>query len=105
MADNVQNPAQVTGKSGSYTGDGSQNRAIPHGLGRIPSLVFVAKTSSNDHNHTMMSSSPTILRDINSGVEVTVTSMTAVNFYVGDNLGLTTGGNFNAAVYNWVAIP
>lgn len=32
---------------GTYTGDGTTNRAIPHGLGTIPKFVFLATTNGN----------------------------------------------------------
>lgn len=89
--------------SGTYTGDATQNRAIPHGLGRIPKFVFIAKTPANDHNSTIHSALAQI-NDINNGATTAVTAMDINNFYVGDAGGTASGMNVNLVAYLWSAI-
>jgi hypothetical protein len=106
---NVNNPTPATAtKTGAYSGDGTQNRAIPHGLGTIPSLVIILGVTGADAGRAyhiwdtfagICYSNPAA-----NGVTV-VTGMDATNFYVGD-AGFTILG-CNAVGYDlkWVAIP
>jgi hypothetical protein len=87
---------------GTYTGDGTQNRAIAHGLGRAPKIVFVFN----------LSIASIIIQDAVSGtVECeagplsqiyAVTVADTTNFYI----GFTTGfwGNDGQTSFSFIAI-
>lgn len=87
--------------SGSYTGDGTQNRAIPHGLSKVPKLVRL-HNSSNATFYEVNSS--TNIQEVNQ-TQVSnsaVTAMDTTNFYVGTAVNFL--GNVNLQVHTWVAI-
>jgi len=83
--------------SGNYTGDGTQNRAIPHGLGASPKFVYIID-NTNNLMFFNLSSTEMLRPDAN---EYTVTAWDSTNFYVGQAAGAQ--GNTNAVVYRWVA--
>lgn len=88
-------------ESNSYTGDGNQNRAIPHGLGVVPKFVYVSSDSTARVMWQIKSGS---LHWQRPGAEASgVTAITAwdsTNFYVGDASFYANG---NGVGYNWVA--
>ncbi len=91
---NVNTPILIS--SGAYSGDGTQNRAIAHGLPIIPTIVWIA--SSSGSNNTIRGTK------LNNMVyQVTVTAPDGTNFYVG-----SASPDFYCNVlghsYNWVAI-
>ena len=53
--------------SGSYTGDGTVNRAIPHGLGIVPKCVMSIRIDSNPIVH-FLQGTDTLWRVNNVGV-------------------------------------
>ena len=89
--------------SGSYTGDDTANRAIAHGLGRIPSVVIIKQAGAW---------AALIVKGVaNIGVFWTtpqnaqaVTSMDATNFYVGNAGSFPNSGNATATSYFWNAM-
>jgi hypothetical protein len=94
--------------SGSYTGDGTSNRAIPHGLGVVPKAVFICCTYDNGaigqgrYSGILFLISSTGYQLSYYGDTVTVTAMNITNFYVKDN----TGGELNNSgkTYCWISI-
>lgn len=99
------NPSQFAGTTGTYTGDTTQNRAIPHGLGRVPDVVFINK-SDGEHFQRILGNPGTLLLEINIGSNhaVTVTAMDSTNFYVGDAGANSYAANSNSHTFYWVAI-
>ena len=96
----LNNPPVVTlYTSGSYIGDDADNRAIPHGLRAVPSLVIVACQHTNypewngivEEEYNVMPYTPAKLQ---------VTAWDAVNFYVSQS---TVNFNKVSVPYNWVA--
>lgn len=90
-------------KTGTYTGNAAANRAIPHNLGRVPTMVSVfdtgeAKTVLRYGNSVYMIA----LIDAGSVQYFSVTACDSTNFYVGD--GGNKYGNVNLHNYAWVAI-
>lgn len=87
-------PANV--KTGTYTGNNGDNRAIPHNLGVTPKAVLIICTGDT-HVGTIGNTKAVNLR---YDVEATVTGWTSTNFYVSktainlNNTGLS---------YNFVA--
>lgn len=88
--------------SGSYTGDSSVNRAIPHGLGRAPKLVFIHCTS-NPNAFSLINGDPEIIL-LSSGTSLAVTVMNSTNFYVGNATNYTSSANMTAYTYKFIAI-
>lgn len=87
---------------GSYAGDGSQNRAIPHGLGFAPKLVVIIHSDTARMYGNIAGG---VARCMNyQGEEAyTPTAADATNFYVGNAVVFRLN---EAAVgaYKWVAI-
>ncbi len=95
--------ATVTGvalSTGTYTGDNSANRAIPHGLGLTPKIVFVIRDEAAGDGSYRGFIINTLECDVASGV-YTVTAMNSTNFYVSI---ATVNFNGNTIPYRWVAL-
>ena len=89
---------------GTYVGDSSVNRAIPHGLGGTPSVVII-KMRAVDHVYIIMEYAA-LINDFGGSVQVShaVTAMDATNFYVGNAAGYVESGNLTGGYdYDWVA--
>lgn len=80
---------------GSFTGDGSNNRAIPHGLGMVPRIVFIIPGDVNGYFGFIVSGNQTDY----ANTRTAVTAADATNFYVS---GVKM--NTNLASQNWVAM-
>jgi len=91
---------QIT--SGTYTGNSSANRAIPHGLGRIPKYVTISNTSIATIAY-IFGNDPAKVQYAPAGASFAVTAMTATNFYVGNATEYAQSVNLNAATYYWIA--
>lgn len=86
--------------SGSYTGDGTTNRAIPHGLGAAPVLVHIVNTSLG-YAWWLQSSAENTKWYNNQGYAVqTTTANNSTNFYV---TGGATTANISGSTYIWTA--
>lgn len=81
-------------KTGSYTGNGGTNRAIPHSIGEVPGLCIVAR-NANASQYAIFGSDPSNLHQLASATNINTTMMDSVNFYVSGN------ANTNAQVYYW----
>jgi hypothetical protein len=101
--------------NGTYTGNNSTNRAIPHGLGVTPKLVmiFMPATGSNkSYEYRLYSGSNYIVyseyysygASPEVGNPYIVTEVDSNNFYVGNESGYEKTANYNSKVYYWVAI-
>lgn len=101
-------PVTITGllaiTSGTYTGNGAQNRGIPHLLGKQPKQLLVSGfvTIGEAGYITCMIDIPTGKQIAQSVQTITCTVPDATNFYVGD----ATGQYLNVAgrTYFWYAI-
>jgi len=106
----LNNPLQsLTVTTGSYTGDNSANRAIPHGGTGKPYLVIVSMMGNSDayggviglmfdDTYHRWSKTP---GGANSSLSVTV--MNTTNFYVGNATDYGNSFNSNSLVYHWIA--
>jgi hypothetical protein len=95
--------AQPKNTVGHYIGDASVNRAIPHGLGRVPSLVSIYN-SSGIQNFIIQGDPGTQIVDIQASAIQNVTIMDAVYFYVGNAANYAQSANFNGDGYKWAAM-
>lgn len=94
-------PASTFSTTGLYTGDASQNRAIPHGLGSTPSLVCITYTTYQFRIHAEAPTNIYYIKNDTVGVK-SVTAMDSTNFYVGD--GADGNASANAVLgYKWTA--
>jgi len=97
---NFYNPPLVA-ISGTYTGNDSADRAIPHGLGRTPKVVFIFAVSTGNIWHLFGTGDYLVY---NTGTYFSNTAWTAVNFYVGDAGSYPNSANAVGATYTWIAI-
>lgn len=88
----------VTGST--YVGNDSANRAIPHGLGRIPKAVIIVANSGNYNYHVVQSG---MIHNIGTSF-LAVTAMDATNFYVGNAGSYPNSGNATGTTYTWSAL-
>lgn len=87
--------------SGSYTGNETANRAIPHGLGVIPKMVLI----SNDVQGWYQAIFTDIVAYVQSAANnnLGVTAPDATNFYVGNATEYNHSANGTAGSWSWVA--
>lgn len=94
---------KIAASSGSYTGNDTVNRAIPHGLGRTPTMVRMRKTAGGAWFDTIRSGYIGWFNHLGSG-SVTVTAADATNFYIGNASSYYNSANDSGIVHYWVAI-
>ncbi len=92
----------ASSSAGQYTGNNSVNRAIAHGLGSTPRLVFIADAAAATHLFNIVGVQAQI-RWIGGDAVLAVTAPDTTNFYVGNNTSYGQSAN-GTAVYDWVAI-
>lgn len=91
--------------SGSYTGDQTANRAIPHGLGATPKIVFIFDSTDGSYNFRIFGALGSIVHwAIGTAFHYAVTIPDATNFYVGYATEWTKSANTTGRVYYWVAL-
>lgn len=91
--------------TGSYTGNDTANRAIPHGLTSVPSLVLIHRTGTPDC-FTIMDTYALMYHHsapFNTANSHAVTAMDTTNFYVGNGANYSQSANAAATAYNWTA--
>jgi len=85
--------------SGSYTGNDTANRAVAHGLGVTPRIVFIIGPT-----YTWRSRGNRLHR-LDPAASWGVTAMNATNFYVGvSGAGWSNTANYSAETYYWIAL-
>lgn len=89
---------------GSYTGNNSANRAIPHGLSRIPKLVFIQQSTTHDSFVQIMINFNLEYEGGATHANYGTTVPDSTNFYVGNAANYGQSANANAVAYTWVAI-
>jgi hypothetical protein len=91
--------------TGTYVGDATTNKAIAHGLGRVPTIIFiwVAIAGTTWRWVHGLEAALHFLSDTSSQV-FTVTIPDATYFYVGNPADYATSGNNSGSTYRWVAI-
>ena len=91
--------------SGNYTGDGTANKAIAHGLGVTPKIVFLTLSPAGGFWYRIFGALAGIYYD-QPGAQgfLPVTIPDATNFYVGNVAGYPHSANGDAIAYYWVAM-
>lgn len=90
--------------SGSYVGNNTSNRAISHGLGKLPKLIILTSTEDTYATKCIAFGAMSLfcIGGTGNGTDVDGTSVpTDTNFYVGWNTSFET--NLDAKNYSWVA--
>ncbi|MBA7672585.1 hypothetical protein ES703_80767 [subsurface metagenome] len=94
--------------TGSYTGDASASKAIPHGMPRVPKMVTIWRAEAGDHSGLMffIHKDRARIHDAEDGSDTSlaVTAMNTTNFYVGNASEYNHSANYNLMPYKWVAI-
>jgi len=110
----ISNPStpQLIAASGTYTGNNTANRAIPHGLGRTPRMVKIYRPSSavawNWYDilfpiGAFIFSTKITATSAFTADRLAVTIPDGTNFYVGNAGGYEASANMGTHVYFWVA--
>jgi len=96
----------VVVSSGSYTGNNTANRTIPHGLGIAPKLVVLVRSAGVFIFNIIQGSAAIYWTDASSpgSGNHAVTAPDATNFHVGNAASYAQSANGNSEVYYWVAI-
>lgn len=93
---------------GTYSGNGADNREVSHGLGRIPTMVFISRAGNAIHcvKNYGYATGAAISR-IKAGAingSSACTAMDARVFYVGNNADYEITANENGVTYYWMAV-
>ena len=101
-------PDNATIISGSFTGNSTVNRAIPHGLGRTPEYVFLVLWFSATQFHVgRLLSDGKIFGQEDDGtaiITLTVTAPDATNIYVGNATDYKNSFNYTGETTYWFAV-
>ena len=92
----------VVGLTGTYTGNDSVDRDIPHGLGHLPKFVFITVRGSTSKQFCLTEQAPTSLM-LFGGIATTVQTMDATTFSVGDAASYPNSANATGLTYDWIA--
>lgn len=91
--------------SGTYVGNDTANRAIPHGLGKIPAIYFIVEDGAYLFVELV---SLNQIEGISAaaGAQYTYpqTAPTTTNFYVGNAASYNRSANNTGHTYYWVAL-
>lgn len=94
---------------GGYTGDGTSNKTIAHGLGVAPRMVLIVDNTNTTQVPCffLLDQSGGVIMYISSGATPAktagLTAFDATNFYVGNSGSPLATANQNATSYKWVA--
>lgn len=104
----VSMPSDLTGyakiASGSYVGNNTVNRAIAHGLGVKPKLVYLLLSVRGEVMRLVDGTA--LVHTLTGADEYTyaVTAMDVTNFYVGNATSYNFSGNDSTKTYYWIGI-
>jgi len=101
MGITVRAPAGMT--TGTYAGDDSANKAIPHGLGAKPKVVLIASQSTTIVCVVQDMGASSAITAINVARTGGITALTSTNFYVGNAGSYANTANAAGVSYTWWA--
>lgn len=91
--------------SQSYVGNDTANRAIAHGLGKIPRFVTMVDANGAYGTMVLVNGTAAIYQGSNTANTIyAVTGPDATNFYVGNAAAYPTSANGNGITYYWTAV-
>lgn len=102
----LNNPGAATlMTSGEYTGDGGVNKAIAHGMSKIPTIIFItSNVGSLGWIFTARAETNCLYPAATSSTILAVTVPDTTNFYVGNATSLLNSLNNIDSLYKWVAL-
>lgn len=93
---------------GSYTGDNTVNRFIPHGLTKTPKVVLIVGDDGGDnrgeHYAIFQGSARIYCSPQDANMSLGVTAMDSLNFHVGNATSQANSANINTRTFYWVAM-
>jgi len=90
---------------GTYGGNDTVNRTIPHGLSLTPKVVLIRDDQAGGYHYFIYGQEAAIYGDVAGGnVKHAVTIPDATNFYVGNAANYDQSANLTGQTYYWVAI-
>jgi hypothetical protein len=101
----IVNALVAMSNSGSYYGNSTSNRAIPHGLGKTPKMVRIFSNDMGGGEGTIFEDIGIIrsMYDVSTNTYA-VTKMDDTNFYVGNSSSYPASYNNTGCTYVWLAI-
>jgi hypothetical protein len=94
----------ATSTKGSYAGNNTNNRAIPHGLGATPSIVLITYRFGSYFYRIITLWNYIYYLAPAAGGALPVTALNSTNFYVGNPASYTNSANATGSDYGWQAI-
>ncbi len=90
--------------AGTYSGNDSANRAIPHGLGVTPKLVHI--TQVGRYEQYWIYDGDAVVKFFNPSTQqnLAVTAMNSTNFYVGNATHYAQSANGTGLDFRWLAL-
>jgi len=89
---------------GGYTGNDAVNRAIPHGLGKVPRIVIIRYQNGTSLHCIFTGDAYMCYWEAANQASISVTAPTDVDFYIGNAGDYFHSANANTKQYKWVAI-
>ena len=86
----------------TYVGNNTVNRAIPHGLGKLPQRIMINDNDGAYNRYVLASRMIWEHPTLHGTIDVNVWDTT--NFYVGNATDYNYSGNANGTIYHWVAM-
>ena len=97
-------PGLTSATTGSYAGDDTDNRAIPHGMGVIPDLVIIIGNNNSAGGYIAVRTHAGVyLTCISTRARYTTTISDATNFHVGLSSDYYASVNEDGSGYRWYA--
>ncbi len=90
--------------SGSYAGNNSANRAIPHGLAETPKMILIRYSDDSRWYRIYGGLAQIGYMSNASNGQRAVTTPSATNFYVGNAGSYEQSANETGGTFYWVAI-
>lgn len=92
----------VIANAGTYVGNDTENRAIPHGLGRTPKWVNIVGASGGFGYVASICQSGKLYNHA-ANLDFDVTAWDGTYFYVGDAANYHQSMNANGVTHRWSA--
>jgi len=87
---------------GTYAGNSTANRAIPHGMARIPRMIWI--NIPGVVRSYRVTKGYVYYEESTTSAVLAVTTATDTNFYVGNATNYGTSANLTGSTFDWVAI-
>jgi hypothetical protein len=92
----------IYNNSGTYVGDSSANKAIAHGIGRVPGIIHIWNIDTWTEHFQVLGVTGVVVRNFTDTRSVTGANST--NFYVGTAGSYAESANNTGVNYLWIAL-